>query len=77
MVAVKLIPKSFKYCQLVYDHETSILKDLAHPNIVSLVDAFETQEDYVLVAKYLRGGAMMSRLRALHHYSERVCSYIS
>jgi calcium-dependent protein kinase len=67
-----LIDKTDAFSRQVYEHETSMLKVLAHPNILTLVDSFETPEVYVIVTQYLAGGEMFDRLQELHHYTEQV-----
>jgi serine/threonine protein kinase len=70
--ALKLVNKSHPFGRQVYDHETNMLKMLAHPNILSWVDSFETPDHYVIATQYLAGGEMFDRLQELHHYTEQV-----
>lgn len=56
-VAIKLIPKRANTERelAALSQEFQIHKNLDHPNIVKVVDAFETTSDFVLVTEYVPG----------------------
>jgi serine/threonine protein kinase len=70
--AVKLIPKKKPAAASFYEHEIQILKLLAHPQILPLIDAFECPDDYVVVTPFLSGGELFAKLRTIDHYDEQV-----
>jgi fused len=53
-VAVKLITKAGKTEKDVLDlrQEINILRKLRHPNIIAMLDAFETRNDFCVVTEY-------------------------
>jgi len=78
--AVKCIPK---YTILREKHrldELALLKALQHPNIVSLIDVFETENEIQLVMEYCPGGELFDAVLgkknlALHGCSSNYCGY--
>lgn len=47
-----------------FRREGEMLRRLSHPNIVSLVDAFEHDEQYVIVMEYVPGGNLLDLLKS-------------
>ena len=75
MCALKIIHKNQgAIARQVFDHETALLKTLAHPNILRLVATFETSDEFVVATQFLQGGEMFDRLQKLHHYDEKAAS---
>jgi calcium-dependent protein kinase len=61
--AVKIIkkhknPQSQASASTAYTREVSSLKQLQHPHIVSMIDAYETAEDFVIVTEHCSGGSI-------------------
>ena len=52
-------------------HEVGIMNSLDHPNIVSVVDFFETIEYYYIVMEYMAGGDVFDRITAQRNYTEK------
>lgn len=50
--------------------EINIMKNLNHPNIVSLKDVYETENSVEIVMEYLPGGTIKQKLRNYEHLSE-------
>jgi serine/threonine-protein kinase len=46
-------------------NEARIAANLAHPNIIHIYELFEDGEGYVIAMEYVRGGSVLSLLRAL------------
>jgi len=76
-VAVKVINKSrFRASDISYQFdsmrsEINIMRNVDHPNIIKLMDVFETENDLFLVMELCRGGELFDRIKARRHYSER------
>ena len=64
-VALKQIKKSNK--DLLSDgeikDEIEILKALDHPDIVRIIESFNTKDSYVLVTEYCEGGELFDQVR--------------
>lgn len=56
-MAVKLITKAGKSEKDIKSlrQEIDILRKLRHPNIIEMVDAFETREDFCVVTEFAQG----------------------
>jgi serine/threonine protein kinase len=74
-----MVKKSFRNAadrensKRMFEREVSLLRALAHPNILSLIDTMETEDDYILITEYLAGGQMFGRFASMEeHYSEKV-----
>ncbi len=69
-VAMKIIKKANK--DLLSDgeikDEIDILKNLEHPDIVRIIESFNTRESYVLVTEYCEGGELYEQVK--NHLSE-------
>ncbi|VDN09171.1 unnamed protein product [Dibothriocephalus latus] len=57
IVALKFIPKQGKSEKALQNlkKEFEIMKSIHHPNIISMIDAFETQKEVVAVTDYAEG----------------------
>lgn len=69
--AVKIIKKARLKGE--YDavlNEIDILKHISHPNVVSLVDMYQTPEAYYLVIGLATGGELFDRILAKGSYTE-------
>lgn len=57
-VAVKLITKHGKNEKDLRNlrQEIEILRKLQHPNIIAMLDAFETKNDFCVVTEFAQGG---------------------
>ena len=69
-VAVKIISRDKTEesdMRLIYN-ELEIMKIVSHPNIVSLIDLFETDENIFIVMDYYKGGDLTSYLDAHNGY---------
>ena len=55
-------------------HEVGIMNSLDHPNIVSVVDFFETPQHYYIVMEYMAGGDVFDRitLYSSNVYTEKI-----
>lgn len=65
-MAVKIVnKKKMKTREMeLQRNEIQILKICQHPNIIRLVDVFETFEEYYLVLEYLQGGDLFDYLKS-------------
>ena len=69
-VAVKIISRDKTEesdMRLIYN-ELEIMKIVSHPNIVSLIDLFETDENIFIVMDYYKGGDLTSYLDSHNGY---------
>jgi serine/threonine protein kinase len=57
--------------------EIAILANMRHPNVISLLDWFETKDEVHLVFEQASGGELFDRLHALGHYTERDAACIA
>ena len=53
-VALKLLLKSIEN-QSIFENEVSILTEAQHPNIVKMIDHFETEDLYCIVLEHIAG----------------------
>ncbi|XP_060637657.2 serine/threonine-protein kinase DCLK3 [Anolis sagrei] len=61
--AMKIIDKSkLKGKEDMLDNEILIIKSLSHPNIVSLIEVFETDAEIYLVLEYVPGGDLFDAI---------------
>lgn len=60
-VAVKLITKHGKNDKDLRSlrQEIEILRKLQHPNIIAMLDAFETKNDFCVVTEFAQGGCRL------------------
>ncbi|KAF2078427.1 hypothetical protein CYY_000294 [Polysphondylium violaceum] len=70
--AAKIIDKSL--VQMIAAHtemeiatEVNILKASFHPNIISIIDHFETENYYYIITELLNGGELLYQLEKNHH----------
>ena len=65
-VAVKLITKHGKNEKDLRNlrQEIEILRKLQHPNIIAMLDAFETKHDFCVVTEFAQGGLLRARVGA-------------
>lgn len=61
--------KSVRDMEFLID-EIRILKELSHPNIISLYDVYEEEDSVHLVMEYVEGGELFSRIESKGKYSE-------
>jgi len=45
-----------------------------HPNIVKLLEAFETDRDYFLIVEYCSGGELFDRVLEVGYLTEKVAA---
>lgn len=50
--------------------EIEVLRQLHHPNIVGLVDLFQTKKEYYLIMELAHGGELFDRILAKGYYTE-------
>ncbi|KAM3822268.1 serine/threonine-protein kinase DCLK3 isoform 1-T1 [Vipera latastei] len=61
--AMKIIDKSkLKGKEDMLENEILIIKSLSHPNIVSLIEVFETEEEIHLIMEYVPGGDLFDAI---------------
>src|ERR1044071_4723832 len=67
VVLKKLHPKLSSNPQFVtmFLNEARIAANLTHPNIIHIYELFEDGDGYVIAMEYVRGGTVLSLLRAL------------
>ena len=51
--------------------EISVLKELAHPNIIRLYDVFEEKDYFFLVTEKMMGGELFDRIVQKTYYNEK------
>jgi len=61
-VAVKIMDKSRKVHGEMYKKECAILKDLEHPNIICLIENFDSQSCFYIVTELSQGGELFDRI---------------
>jgi calcium/calmodulin-dependent protein kinase I len=70
--AVKIIDKKrAKGQDSAIQDEIEVLKQLSHPNIISMVELYETTKCYNLVMELATGGELFERILAKGHYFEK------
>ena len=51
--------------------EIAILRKLKHPNIISLLEVYESDNNIHLVLEHLTGGELVEKLKVQGHYGEK------
>lgn len=74
--AIKLINKDRIKEYETFTTELSILKDLDHPNIVSIIETFETEALCYVVLEYCSGGELFDKLCKIKTFNEQTASKI-
>lgn len=74
--AVKCIPKYSLLREKAPLEEVSLLRSIEHPNIVSLVDVYETENEIQLVMEYCSGGELFEAINSSRSYSEKEAAKI-
>ena len=69
-VAVKQLIKSEGFEMDLIRNEIAIWRQLSHPNLVGLLDVFETQDHLLLVTELMRGGDLFNQLQERATFSE-------
>ncbi|XP_063415280.1 serine/threonine-protein kinase DCLK2-like isoform X1 [Mytilus trossulus] len=73
--ALKVIDKEkCKGKEQMIENEVSILRKVDHPNIILLVDEFDTKDELYLVMEYVRGGDLFDAISTSTKYTERDAS---
>uniref|UniRef100_UPI00358E9C71 caM kinase-like vesicle-associated protein isoform X1 n=2 Tax=Myxine glutinosa TaxID=7769 RepID=UPI00358E9C71 len=57
-------------------NEAHMLKMIKHPNVLQLVDSFETRTEYILITEYATGKEVFEWLLELGRYSEQDASVV-
>ena len=72
--AVKTLLKSKLKADAIekFKSEVRIMALLDHPNIVRLVESYETKDEVFLVLELCTGGELLDRLHKVSHYSEKM-----
>lgn len=61
------IPKLHEFI----NNEINILKSIDNPNIIKLIDALKTQNNYYIVYEYCNGGTLEEKLKRMGHIPEK------
>lgn len=70
--AMKIIDKSkLKGKEDMLENEILIIKSLSHPNIVSLIEVFETDAEIYLILEYVAGGDLFDAIIESVKFTER------
>jgi len=69
-VAVKQMTKEKGIKMDLLHNEIMIWEQLKHPNLVQLIDVFETDTELFLVTEIMRGGDLFQQLTKVEHFSE-------
>lgn len=70
--AMKIIDKSkLKGKEDMLENEILIIKSLSHPNIVSLIEVFETDAEIYLILEYIAGGDLFDAIIESVKFTER------
>jgi len=72
-VAVKFIEKKFvdKQDLMLLAREIDIMKKVSHPNILKLVEVFESDETIALAMEFVNGGELFYKIVEKGNYSEK------
>jgi len=73
-VAVKIIDKTVANAEedeKRFKNEVAILKKVRHPNIIALIDIFETDSNLYLVMELVTGGELFDKIVEKTQYTER------
>uniref|UniRef100_A0A6A7FZT9 Calcium/calmodulin-dependent protein kinase type 1-like isoform X1 n=2 Tax=Hirondellea gigas TaxID=1518452 RepID=A0A6A7FZT9_9CRUS len=72
MCAIKIIDKkALKGKEDSLDNEITVLRRLVHPNIVRLMDTYQTKEQVFLVIQLVTGGELFDRIVEKGSYTEK------
>lgn len=71
LCAVKVLERSDIEHERLIDRELLVLKKLAHPNIVQVIDVFDSSKETYVVMEYLAGGELLDMITEHDHLSER------
>jgi len=74
--AVKIIKKNKLKDLSILENEITIMKTSVHPNIIKLLDVYETEEELFLVMEFIPGGELYEALINLGPFSEEQTFYI-
>ncbi|XP_039267676.2 serine/threonine-protein kinase DCLK3-like isoform X2 [Styela clava] len=70
--AMKIIDKSkLKGKEDMIENEIAIMKNCIHPNIVRLVEEFETEDEIYLMLEYVKGGDLFDAITESVKFTER------
>nr|CAB3236351.1 serine/threonine-protein kinase DCLK1 [Phallusia mammillata] len=70
--AMKIIDKSkLKGKEDMIENEIAIMKNCHHPNIVRLIEEFETEDEIYLVLEYIKGGDLFDAITESVKFTER------
>lgn len=69
--AVKLINKDRVKDYETFTNEFNILKDLDHPNIVNIIETFETEKVCYVVLEHCSGGELFEKLCKIRRFTEK------
>lgn len=75
-VAIKIIQKNRVLESHTFKHEIEVLRNLDHPNIVRLLEFFETERLCYLVLEYCEGGELFQKLAKERNFSELTAAHI-
>jgi serine/threonine protein kinase len=79
-VAIKAINKSVITRDQMriakYLDEIEILKHISHPNVVRILEVYETPEKYYIVTELLYGGELFNLISKFRHISEKFVAQI-
>ena len=73
-VAVKRVLKERGVKMELIHNEITIWEQLKHPNLVQLLDVFESDEHLFLVTELMRGGDLFKKLEKVTSFSESVAA---
>ena len=51
-------------------NEIKVLKEIDHPNIVKIIEYYESQRSLYIVTEYLEGGELFDKIDTSHSFSE-------
>ncbi|CAD8150298.1 unnamed protein product [Paramecium pentaurelia] len=54
--------------------EVSILKELDHPNIVSVYELYEDEQYVYIITEYLSGGELFEKINEIDHFDETIAA---
>lgn len=74
--AIKLVQKSRVADYGTFVTETTLLKDLDHPNIVKIIETFECKRICYLILEYCSGGNIFDRILHERNFSEQKAGQI-
>ncbi|UJR36178.1 hypothetical protein I4U23_028912 [Adineta vaga] len=71
-LALKIIDKTRcqGYVEYLIENELAILRRVKHPNIIKLVEEFQTDLKYFLVFEYVSNGDLLTAVTTMNKYSE-------